>query len=146
MDAVLCMFAGRVYFCRYCYVMVCYVQVRVRSSSSGCMYGVHGVAAVEAAGPSPWHLPRWNSRSGQARRETILCSEAGVYVCMAGAVVVTQPYLSWPGWHRRELDICQEGSWVRSLPQGLLILLLVGTHTYNQPLRGAPHAYHLPCS
>jgi hypothetical protein len=51
-DAVLCMFAGRVYFCRYCYVMVCYVQVRVRSSS-GCMYGADGVAAVEAAGSSP---------------------------------------------------------------------------------------------
>ena len=50
--SLLCSQEERVNYCRYCYLMVCYVQVRVRSSS-GCMYGVHGVAAVEAAGPSP---------------------------------------------------------------------------------------------
>ena len=127
------MFAVRVHYCRYCHVMVCYYfQVRVRSSSE-CIYGgvwrrcCRGGRAVSIASPSVEQQVRIG-----------LPSEAGVYVCMAGVVVVTLPYLCWPGWHRRELYICQGGSWVRSLPQVLLTLIGASywkAHIHTTPAR-----------
>ena len=102
-------------------------------SSSECIYGgvwrrcCRGGRAVSIASPSVEQQVRIG-----------LPSEAGVYVCMAGVVVVTLPYLCWPGWHRRELYICQGGSWVRSLPQVLLTLIGASywkAHIHTTPAR-----------